>query len=369
VRGEELDSGKVAARVNLYSPLVRECAQEARGLAMAEELGVETVGDEALFGDVAGLIERARTHAAIAVNSELVMLYWSVGKRIREEALGGERAAYGQDIVTRLAQRLTDRFGRGYTYTALTRMMKFAEWMTDAEIVATVSQQLSWSQLVDLIRLPEQRQREFYAATAARERWSVRTLRERIASKLYERTLAAAGSEEALAAQMATVASAPGDDPGSALLLRDPYVLDFLGLPGEHSEANLERAILDQMQRFLLELGADFAFVQRQKRMPLDGRDYKLDLLMYHIALRCYVAIELKTRPLEPGDFGQMTLYLRWLAANQRHEGDTAPLGIVLCTERGPEQVRLLGLDEGEVRAARYVIEPVQASLNRALKS
>ncbi len=212
--------------------------------------------------------------------------------------------------------------------------------------------------------------RDFYANTCTRERWSKRTLRERVVSRLYERTLAAAGSPEALDAQTPSLAGASADSGSmqTALLLRDPYVLDFLGLPGEHSEANLERAILDQMQRFLLELGADFAFVQRQKRMTVDGRDYKLDLLMYHIALRCYVAIELKTRPLEPGDFGQMTLYLRWLATNQRHEGDTAPLGIVLCTERGPEQVRLLGLDEGEVRAARYVLEPVQASLNRALE-
>jgi hypothetical protein len=121
------------------------------------------------------------------------------------------------------------------------------------------------------------------------------------------------------------------------------------------------------MQRFLLELGAGFAFVERQKRMPVDGRDFRLDLLMYHIHLRCYVAIELKSRPLEPGDFGQMTLYLRWLASYENREGDAAPLGIVLCTQRGPEQVRLLGLDEGEVRAASYVIEPVRASLERAL--
>ena len=153
-----------------------------------------------------------------------------------------------------------------------------------------------------------------------------------------------------------------------AILLRDPYVLDFLGLPSEHSESDLEQAILDQMQRFLLELGAGFTFVTRQKRMPVDGRDYRLDLLMYHIHLRCYVAIELKSRPLEPGDFGQMTLYLRWLAAYENRGGDAAPLGIVLCTQRGPEQVRLMGLDEGEVRAASYVIEPIRASLARALE-
>lgn len=335
---------------------------------MTERLGIESTGDDALFSDVAGLIERARSRAAVAVNSELVMLYWSVGKRIRTEVLGGERATYGQDIVTRLSQRLSDRFGRGYTYTALTRMVKFAEWIDDAEIVATVSQQLSWSQFVELIRLPDRLEREFYAVSAANGRWSVRMLRERIASRLYERTVTATELPGNHEAQFATLTSAPNDGLRPALHIRDPYVLDFLALPNGHSEADLERAILDEMQRFLLELGADFAFVQRQKRMPVDGHDYRLDLLMYHITLRCYVAIELKSRPLQPGDFGQMTLYLRWLAANQRHEGDSTPLGIVLCTQRGPEQVRLLGLDEGEVRAASYVIESVRASLERALE-
>ncbi len=334
-----------------------------------EPAGLGPGESDELFGDVAGLIERARTRAAVAVNSELVMLYWSVGKRIREDVLGGERAAYGAQVVRRLAERLTERYGRGYTPTALTRMMKFADWLTEEQIVATVSQQLTWSHVVELLTWPDERKRDFYAATCAHERWSVRVLRERIESKLYERTMAAAGSAEALVAAMASLAAPDTPDAATApaILLRDPYVLDFLGLPSEHSEADLERAILDEMQRFLLELGAGFAFVERQKRMTVDGRDYRLDLLMYHITLRCYVAIELKTRPLEPGDFGQMTLYLRWLAAYQRHEGDSKPLGIVLCTERGPEQVRLLGLDEGEVRTARYVVEPVRASLARAM--
>ena len=298
---------------------------------MGEEQEGPAVGDEALFGDVAGLIER---------------------------------------------------FGRGYTYTALTRMVKFAEWIDGQQIVAPLAQQLTWTNITEILALSDRRQREFYAATCARERWSKRTLRERIASQLYERTLASAGSADALAARMEALTRGSGDGavasvdsdeaaalvPRRSILLRDPYVLDFLGLPSEHSEADLERALLDQMQRFLLELGAGFAFVQRQKRMTVDGRDYRLDLLMYHIHLRCYVAIELKSRPLEPGDFGQMTLYLRWLAAYENREGDAAPLGIVLCSKRGPEQVRLMGLDEGEVRAASYVLDPVRASLERALE-
>jgi hypothetical protein len=115
----------------------------------------------------------------------------------------------------------------------------------------------------------------------------------------------------------------------------------------------------------LLELGVGFAFVERQKRMTVDGRDYRLDLLLYHITMRCYVALELKTRPLAPGDYGQMMLYLRWLDAHQRHPGDSAPIGLILCTEKGPEQVALLGLDSGEVRAAQYVTDEVRAGLER----
>jgi predicted nuclease of restriction endonuclease-like (RecB) superfamily len=227
----------------------------------------------------------------------------------------------------------------------------------------TLSQQLSWSHVLAIIALDNPARRDFYTAFAAHERWSVRTLRERIASKLYERTLAARGSAEGVAADLETLSATGAVEP--TLAFRDQYVLDFLGLPSEHSEADLERAILDEMQRFLLELGVGFAFVERQKRMTVDGRDYRLDLLLYHITMRCYVALELKTRPLEPGDYGQMMLYLRWLDTYQRHDGDSAPIGLILCTQKGPEQVALLGLDSGEVRAAQYVTDEVRAGLER----
>ncbi len=283
-------------------------------------------------------------------------------------ALGGERAEYGRGEVKRLAVRLTARYGRGWSWQNLFRMMKFAELYPDSQIFSPLARILTWTNISELLAIPEQRRRDFYMSMAARERWSKRVLRERVSSGLYERTLAAAGSTEALDVDIAELANS-GIAPESAVVFRDPYVLDFLGLPSEHSEADLERAILDQMQRFLLELGAGFAFVERQKRMPVDGRDYRLDLLMYHITLRCYVAIELKTRPLEPGDFGQMTLYLRWLAAHQHHEGDGAPIGLILCTEKGPEQVALLGLDDGEIRAARYLVDSVRVGLDRVLSN
>jgi predicted nuclease of restriction endonuclease-like (RecB) superfamily len=319
--------------------------------------------NDALFGDVASLIDSARQRAAVAVNSELVMLYWSVGKRVREEVLGGERAAYGQQVVKRLAERLTARYGRGWSQRGIERMVSFAEAYPGLEIASPLATQLTWTNIAELLTIPDQPKRDFYLAFCAHERWSKRTLRAKIAGKLYERTLAARGSADGLEGDLAALASTGTVEP--ALAFRDPYVLDFLGLPSEHSEADLERAILDEMQRFLLELGVGFAFVERQKRMTVDGHDYRLDLLLYHITMRCYVALELKTRPLEPGDYGQMMLYLRWLDRYQRHPGDVAPVGLILCTQKGPEQVALLGLDSGEVRAAQYVTDEVRAGLER----
>jgi predicted nuclease of restriction endonuclease-like (RecB) superfamily len=223
--------------------------------------------------------------------------------------------------------------------------------------------QLTWTSITVLLDISEQPKRNFYAAFAAHERWSVRTLRAKIAGKLYERTIAARGSADGIEADLATLSTTGTVEP--ALAFRDPYVLDFLGLPSEHSESQLEQAILDEMQRFLLELGVGFTFAERQKRMTVDGSDYHLDLLLYHITMRCYVALELKTRSLEPGDYGQMMLYLRWLDHYQRHPGDSAPIGLILCTHKGPEQVALLGLDSGEVRAAQYVTDEVRAGLER----
>ena len=274
------------------------------------------------------------------------------------------RAAYGQDIIKRLAARLTRQYGRGYSWQNLFRMVRFAELYPNVEIFSTVSRILGWSHIAELLLLNDTEERDFYATHAARERWSVRTLRERIASQLYARTLSICGSVDA--PEVSPVAPDETAD-AKGILFRDPYVLDFLGLPAKHTESELEAAILDEIQRFLLELGVGFAFVERQKRMTVDGRDFRLDLLLYHITERCYVAIELKTRPLDPGDFGQMLLYLRWLAAHQQHPGDSAPIGLILCTEKGSEQVKLLGLDAGEIRVAQYLTHDVQMRLQRRL--
>lgn len=321
--------------------------------------------DRTLLGDIGGLIEAARTRAAVAVNSELVMLYWSIGRRIRGDVLGGERAEYGQAVVKRLAEHLTERYGRGYTYTNLTRMMKFAVSYPDEAIVAPVAQQLAWTSICIALGLSDQHKRDFYLTCAAHERWSKRTLRAKIDDKLYERTIEARGGVNGLEDELAALRDT-GSAPG--LVFREPYVLDFLGLSPTHSEAQLERAILDDMWRFIVELGGGFAFVDRQKRITVDGDDYYLDLLFYHLGMRCFVAVELKTRKLQPGDYGQMLLYLRWLDANARGPADEAPVGLILCAGRGPQQAQLLGLDDGEIRAARYITQPIREKMQRRLQ-
>ena len=333
---------------------------------MSEEDGSRTAAVEnALFSDISELIERTRQRVSVTVNTELVVLYWHIGKRVREEVLGGERAPYGQDIIKRLAARLTREYGRGYSWQNLFRMVKFAELYPDIEIFSTLSAKLGWSHIAELLVVSDTDEREFYVAHAVSERWSVRTLRERITSGLYVRTIT--GGESAGQVSSADPESQAPDDTGPNIIFRDPYVLDFLGLPGKHTESQLETAILDEIQRFLLELGVGFAFVERQKRMTVDGRDFRLDLLLYHITERCYVAVELKTRPLDPGDYGQMLLYMRWLDAHQRHPGDLAPVGLILCTDKGAEQVKLLGLDSGEIRAARYLTRDVREKLQARL--
>lgn len=325
------------------------------------------VVDDALLGDVTDLIERARARAASAVNTELVMLYWSIGKRVREDVLGGERAEYRKDVVKRLAARLTERYGRGYSWQNLFRMLKFAELYPDREIFSPLARKLTWTNIAELLTISEQLKRDFYLAMCAYEGWTKRTLRERVSSKLYERTVAARGSVEGVEADIAALAQRGAAAP--AIVFRDPYVLDFLDLPPQHSESQLEQAILDEVERFMLELGTGFTFVARQKRVIVDGKDYHLDLLFYHRGMRCLVAIELKTRDLEPADLGQMTLYLRWLDRYERLADEEQPVGIILCARKGAQQVELLGLDSGEVRAAQYLTHEAREQLQRRLAS
>lgn len=308
-----------------------------------------------LLSDIRRLVEAAREQTARSVNSALVMMYWKIGKRILEDVLRNERAEYGKEIAQTLASQLTAEYGTGFSRSSLSRMVTFAEGFPDEPIVAALSQQLSWSHFVELIPLDNQLKRDFYAEMCRVERWSVRTLRHKIGHLLFERTAVAKKPPELIADDIATLRDEDRLTPD--MVFRDPYFLDFLGLSGFHSEKDVEEAILRELEAFILELGTDFAFVARQKRITVDNEDYYLDLLFYHRRLRCLVAIDLKLGKFQAADKGQMELYLRWLEKHEMHPGEETPIGLILCADKSEEHVELLRLEDSNIRVSRYLTE------------
>lgn len=244
-----------------------------------------------------------RQRAASTVNAELTLLFWRVGQRIHTEVLAGQRAGYGEEILPTLAEQLVRDYGRSFADKNLRRMVQFAATFPDERIVVSLSRQLSWSHVVALIPLKDPLQRDYYVQMASAERWSVRTLRERVDSMLYERTALSQKPEEIIAQELATLRDAQRMTP--ALVMRDPYILDFLGLRDSWQESDPEAAIIREMEAFLLELGAGFCFVARQKRIQIDDEDFHLDLLFYNRKLRRLVAVELKIGEFKAAYKGQ----------------------------------------------------------------
>lgn len=326
--------------------------------------------EAALLSELRGLIEQARQHVAQTANSTLTMLYWHVGRRIQAQVLHDGRADYGAQILATLSQELVRDYGKGFNASALTRMVKFAEVFPDEPIVATLSQELSWSHFIDLLPLKQPLEREYYAEMCRIERWSVRTLRERIGSQLYLRTAIAKKPEAVVQAEISHLRV--GGQVTPDMVFRDPYMLDFLGLPEGYSERDLEAAILRDMERFLLEMGAGFTFVARQKRISVGADDFYLDLLFYHRHLRRLVAVELKLEPFAPAHKGQMEMYLRWLDRYDRAPGEESPIGLILCAGADAEQVELMDLNAANIRVAEYLahipdMKVMQAQLHRAV--
>ncbi|MCL2640412.1 MAG: PDDEXK nuclease domain-containing protein [Phycisphaerales bacterium] len=233
----------------------------------------------ALLHDLRSLILATRQTVATAVNATMTMLYWRIGQRIQKDILGETRAEYGEEILSTLSKELVAEFGPGFSWPNLSRMVALAEAFPDEKILATLSQELSWSHFVELLPLNQYLQRDFYAEMCRIERWSVRTLRQKIGSLLYERTAISKKPAKLIAAELKQLRSEDQLTPD--LIFRDPYLLDFLGLKDTYAEKDLEAAILRDMESFILELGVGFAFVTRQKRMTIDGKDYYLDLLFY----------------------------------------------------------------------------------------
>ena len=319
---------------------------------------------DSLHAELRALIASSRQRLAGAVNAELTRLYWAVGQRLRTEVLGDARAGYGAKLLDQLGQQLANEFGRGFESRNLRRMVKFAEAFPDAAILSTLSTKLSWSHLVAIVVLKSPNARQFYAQHAAMDTWSVRELNQQIERKAFERTeLATLQAHTPVQTEPVVAANT---DP--AQVFKDPYFLDFLGLRQGHDEGDLEAAILHQLEAFILELGRGFAFVERQKRMVIDGDDFYLDLLFFHRRLHRLVAIELKLGRFKAAHKGQMDLYLKWLDKHERQTGEEAPIGLILCAESSREQVELLQMHKDGITVAEYWTElPPKAELEQKL--
>ncbi len=326
----------------------------------------------ALLGDIKTLIEEGRHQAATAVNMGLTLLYWRLGQRINAEVLQDARAAYGEQIVLTLSRQLSIDYGRSFGTKNLRHMMRFAAAFPSVDIVSALSRQLSWSHFLELIYQKDPLKRDFYAEMCRIERWSVRGLRERMGAMLFERTAIARQPETLIRQELATLHATQAVT--APLVLKDPYLLDFLGLQDRHLEKDLEDAILRELENFLLELGAGFSFIARQKRIQIDNDDFYIDLLLYNRKLKRLVAIDLKLDDFRAEHKGQMELYLRWLAKHETEPGEAPPLGIILCTGKKQEQIELLELNASGIHVAEYLTvlpppEVLKRQLHKAIET
>ena len=309
-----------------------------------------------LFSDIGQIIETARGRVALTANAELTLMYWHIGNRINTDVLQNQRAEYGKQVVATLAQQLQERFQtKQFSLRSLRRMMQFAEEFPDLEIVTPLVTQLSWTHFLMILPLKDKTAREFYLTMAADAHWSKRELEKQIEGLLFERTVIAGKDDEQIQKELAKLRN--NDVMTPDLVFKSPYFLDFTGLKGYYSEHDLEDMLITGLQQFIMELGNGFTFVERQKRMIIDGEDFYLDLLFYHRKLHRLIAIELKKGKFKAAYKGQMELYLRWLDKYERQPNEESPLGLLLCSEGSEEQIELLQLDKAGIQVAQYYTE------------
>lgn len=304
-----------------------------------------------LYQGVSEIIDDSMRQVAVYVNAQSSMTFWNVGTYITNDMNYQTYSAYGQKILATLSQRLMERYGKGYTYSALTRMMKVARIYSDKEMFAMLSQTLSWSHFLELVTIEDPTKRLFYQQMGMAEHWSVKQLRAKQDEMAYERSLIAVKPDDEI---VHTLERINPQHIESEVVLKSSYVLDFLGLSGYYTENELENAIAAQLENFILELGQGFAFLERQKRIIIDGTDYYLDLLFYHRKLKCLVAIDLKLGKFKPHYKGQMELYLKYLQKYDMQPGENPPIGLLLCSEGNTEHIELLMLDEEHIKVGQY---------------
>jgi predicted nuclease of restriction endonuclease-like (RecB) superfamily len=305
-----------------------------------------------LFADVCFLIENTRQQMATTANAEACVMHWQIGKRVKDDVLLNKRAEYGKQIVKNLALKLSEKYGVGWSDRKLLHCIRAAYTFTEDEIVYAVRIQLTWTHLRSIMFIEDELKRQFYMEMCRLEHWDTRTLNKKIETQLYELTALSKKPEEVIKQELAKTRDTNTLTPD--LVFRSDYFLDMLGLTGVHTEKDLGDAILLQIQSFIKEMGTDFAFLDRQKRITVDATDYHMDLLFYHRRLRRLVVIDLKLGQFKPEHEGQMLLYLRWLNKNERREGEESPIGLILCSEGNTEHIEYLMLDENDIRVAQY---------------
>ncbi len=326
---------------------------------MMNDIDKYNIESSALVSEIAVLIEESKHHVSKVANSSLTLLFWHIGKRINDEILKNERAEYGKQIVPTVAAQLEHRYGRSFTERNVRRMTQFATDFSDFAIVSPLATQLTWSHFIELFPLKSIESKLYYAQNSIAQNWGKRELRNQIAKKAFERT-------EIANIQLSNA------QPDLMNTFKDPYMLDFLNLKNTYLEQDLEKAILQELEAFILELGKGFAFMERQKRMIIDGDDFYLDLLFYNRTLKRLVAIELKLGKFEASHKGQMELYLKWLNKYEKQEGENEPIGLILCAESNKEQVELLEMHKDGIMVAEYLTvmppkEELEAKLHQLL--
>jgi predicted nuclease of restriction endonuclease-like (RecB) superfamily len=300
--------------------------------------------EQSLFNELSQLIEQSQRQVFSYANSTITILFWKIGQRINDEILRNKRAEYAKQIVSTLSTQLKSQYGKNFEIRNLRRMIQFAEQFEDLETILPLSQQLSWSHFVELLSLKNQDARLFYAKVATDQALGIRELRKQIATKTFERT------------GIANIQNT-SNHPAINDNFKNPYFLDFLGLQNTYLEKDLEEAVLRELEAFILELGKGFAFIERQKRMIIDGEDFHLDLLFYHRNLKRLVAVELKLGKFEAQHKGQMELYLKWLDKYEKKEEEHSPIGLILCAESRREQIELLEMHKDGIVVAEYWTE------------
>lgn len=308
-----------------------------------------------LASEIKQLIEQSRSRIAVQVNSAATILYWNIGRRIRTEVLKGQRAEYGKRVLSELGKDLTATFGRGWGEQQLRHCVRCAEVFADEQILYTLCTELSWSHIRQLMFIDDSLKRDFYTEMCRMEHWSVRQLGSRIDSMLYERTAISKKPDETIAHDIELLRSEK--QLTTDMALRDPLILDFLGLKDTYSEKDLETAILANLQSFIMELGSDFAFLARQKRITIDNVDYYMDLLFFHRKLKRLIVVELKLGRLKVEHKSQIELYLRWLDKYEKGADENPPIGILLCAEKSDSLIELLELGKSGIHVAQYLTE------------